>query len=294
MAGLLSGLGAKFGLGDLENAELYAAPEEPEKKPVVEPVKPSAPVYQEADFLYDKNYDCPVCGRKIKARTVRTGKVKLKTTDKDLRPVYEQLDILKYDVILCENCGHAALSRFFKPLMEKQVKEIQSRISVNYRPAHADEEEEALPQNTYDYDTAIERYKMALANAIVKPAPNSEKAYTCLKAAWVIRGKAEHLDPASPDYEKQKADCLKDEEEFLKNAMEGFITARATEPFPLCGMDESTVDFLIAVNALRFGQLENASKLVARLLTSHVASERLKERARELKEEIIQIVKGKQ
>ena len=47
--------------------------------------------------------------------------------------------------------------------------------------------------STYTYEDALARYQLALVNAIVKQAKNSEKAYICLKAGWLMRGYAEWL-----------------------------------------------------------------------------------------------------
>ena len=45
----------------------------------------------------------------------------------------------------------------------------------------------------YTYDEALERYQLCLANAVVKRARASEKAYICLKSAWLLRGYQEQL-----------------------------------------------------------------------------------------------------
>ena len=243
MAGLLSGL-EQFGLSNLESMDLYEAPKKAEAGP---DGAPAAPVVQEQDFLFDKSFNCPICDREFKARTVKIGKAKLGGSDLDLRPRYEQIDLLKYDIIMCPNCGYAALSRFFKFLTSPQAKNIQKAISSTFKPQQETKE-------TYTYDEALERYKLTLANAIVKQARSSEKAYICLKTAWLLRGKAEHLDNTQPDYEEQKKACQEEEDEFLKSALEGFLAARQTESFPMCGMDEPTVDYLIAVTAMRFEQ----------------------------------------
>ena len=58
------------------------------------------------------------------------------------------------------------------------------------------------------------------------------------------------------------------EEEYLQNAYDGFTEARQSESFPICGMDESTIDYLLAVLALHLKRYEVASKLVAGILTS--------------------------
>lgn len=282
MAGLLSGL-EQFGLSNLESMDLYETPKKAEEGNAGEQ-KPHT--VQEQDFLFDKSFACPLCDREFKARTVKIGKAKLAGSDLDLRPKYEQIDLLKYDVIMCPSCGYAALSRFFKYLTSPQAKNIQKAISATFKP-QKDEAE------IYTYDEALERYKLALANAIVKQTKTSEKAYICLKTAWLLRGKAEHLDPEQPDYEAQKKQCQEEEDEFLKNALEGFLAARQTESFPMCGMDEPTVDFLIAVTAMRFEQYDVSSRLITNLITSKTTNPRMKDKARDVKEMLVKKIKEK-
>ena len=161
MSDLLSGL-EQFGLGNLKNMNLY---DEPAKKTDENGGKAAAaaPVMQEQDYLFDKAYTCPICDREFKARTVRVGKVKLAGTDLDLRPKYDQVDLLKYDIIMCPHCGYAALSRFFKFVTTPQAKNIKATISASFKPPTETKE-------TYSYDDALERYKLTLANAIVKQA----------------------------------------------------------------------------------------------------------------------------
>ena len=134
---------------------------------------------------------------------------------------------------------------------------------------------------------------MTLANAIVKMAKPSEKAYICLKTAWLLRGKGESLDKADPEYEAKKKAIDNEEREFLKNALDGFLAARQSENFPMCGMDEPTVDYVIAVTATKFEQFDVASKLVSSIITSTAANPRMKDKARDLKEQIVKQVKLK-
>ena len=281
MAGILSGL-ARFGLGKLENMELYEAPK---KEEAGTDGKPAPTVMQEQDFLFDKSCTCPICDKEFKNRTVRVGKAKLAGSDLDLRPRYEQIDLLKYDIIMCPYCGYTALSRFFKFVTAPQARNIKKTISATFEPQKERKE-------IYTYDEALERYKMALANAIVKQTRASEKAYICLKTAWLLRGKAEHLNKELPDYEEQKNQCMEEENEFLRNALEGFMTARQSESFPMCGMDEPTVDYLIAVTAMRFEQYDVSSRLIAGILQS-TANPRMKDKARDLKEMVMAKMKEK-
>lgn len=269
--GLLSGL-AHFGLGNLENMDVY---EESEKVGNAEKNKPAVKSVREEDFLFDKSCTCPICGREFKTRTVRSGKVRLLGSDSDLRPRYEQMEPLKYDVIMCPLCGYTALSRFFEFVTAGQAKNIKERISINFTS-----QDEA--KDVYTYDEALERYQMALANAIVKKTKASEKAYICLKTAWLLRSKAEHLREDQPDYEAIKRKCEEEENEFLRSALDGFTAARSTEGFPMCGLDQSAVDYLIAVTAVRFEQYDIAGRLIVSILQSS-ANPRMKDRARSLK-----------
>ena len=280
MAGLLSGL-EQFGLTNLENADLYEQPKKEEPEQVEQKVDP---VQLEKDYLFEKSYTCPVCDNEFKAKTVKMGKAKFLGSDMDLRPRYEHIDMLKYDILLCPKCGYAALGRFFKYLTSMQVKQIKENISASFKEIKDEDD-------IYTYEKALGRYKLALANAIVKKGKASEKAYICLKAAWLLRGMKENLDESAADYKQKKAECEKSEMEFLKNAMDGFMKAKSSEGYPMCGMDEETVDYLIAVLAMQFGKYDIASKLIASILTSKDANSRMKDKARDVKEILVERIK---
>ena len=282
MAGLLSGL-EKFGLHYLEEAGLY---EQEKKEKEAEKPKAAPAAMKEEDYLYDKTHECPVCYATIKERTLKVAKAKLVRTDLDLRPVYDNFEPLKYDVIICPHCGFAALGRYFKGLMPFQIKAIRELISASYQPTN-------LKKSTYTYEEALERYKLSLANAIVKRAKASEKAYICLKSGWLLRSMQENMDGVGPDFEAKMADLKKQEDEFLKNALEGFITAKQTENYPMCGMDEHTVDYIIAVLAMYNGQYDISSKLISSILANTTVSHRMKEKTRDAKEELIARLKEK-
>ena len=284
MGDLLSGLG-ELGLGNLEDMNIFEKADKGAGDG--KDRKENKPEVTEKDFLFDKGYTCPICDREITAKTVKIGKAKLDGTDKDLRPKYIGVDPLKYDVIVCPGCGYAALTRYFKYVTSVQYKRIKEKICANFKPQNKDTRE------LYTYDDALERYKLALANAIVKQAKASEKAYICLKTGWLLRSRGENLDRSAPDYKQKLAANAAEERSFLKNAMDGFIAARQNEGFPMCGMDESTVDYLIAVLAAEFGQYDVASKLIGSLLTTQSTNPRMKEKARELKEDVLKQMKEK-
>ena len=276
MAGIFSGL-EKLGLGNIGGGELF---EDPKKKEVTvkqEEPKKKLSLVNEEDYLFDKKYKCPVCDQEFEAKTVRTGKVRMKAVDVDLRPDYSEVDQNKYDVIACPHCGYAALGRYYTTLNKYQIEDIRVKICMNYKPI-------VNKEPTYGYDYAKSLYQLALANAVVKKAKNSEKAYICLKTAWVIRGETQRLDPADADYQKKKEENDAQEKELLTNALNGFVMARQSEEFPIAGMDSTTLDYLIAALAMETGQNDVASKMISEILTSRAANSRIKDKARLLKE----------
>ncbi len=282
--GLLSGL-ADLGLGNLENIDIY---EEPEKKDntVKAAVEEKGTEIQEKDLIYDKSFECPVCSHKFTSKITKTGKARLLGTDRDLRPIHEGVDVQKYDVILCPKCGYAALMRYFPHMTSVQAKMIREQISKN---VHLHE----YKDETYSYPEALERYKLALVNAVVKRAKNSEKAYICLKMGWLLRGYAESLKAEDKTSAEELKELYAQEENDILNAYKGFAEALKTESLPLCGMDETTVDYLMAALGIRFKEYENASRLVAKIITSPSANTRTKDKARELKEELLEELRKK-
>ncbi|NLJ95637.1 MAG: DUF2225 domain-containing protein [Clostridiales bacterium] len=273
MANLFSGL-EEFGLNNLSNINIY---DEQEKEEGNKDNKNSKVAFSEEDIIFDKTYNCPVCDSEFKSKMVKTGRVKLKSLDTDLRPQYLQADPLKYDAVLCPHCGYAALNRFFKYVTETQAELIKTNITAKFKSP-------ADTGSIYSYDDAIARHKMALVNSIVKKAKVSERAYTCLKTAWVIRGKYESLPADTPNYKKVIQKLIKEEMEFINNAYEGFSEAFMKESFPMCGMDENTITLLVAELARKIGKIDESSRWISKILISRDASERIKEKARDIKE----------
>ena len=93
--------------------------------------------------------------------------------------------------------------------------------------------------------------------------------------------------------EKTLAECRKEEATYYEQAYEGFLKAIASENFPMCGMEESTVNPLMANIAYKLGKVDIASRFISMILTSQAASRVAKDRAMLLKEEIIAKLHGK-
>ena len=277
MAAFLTGL-KDLGLECLENTDIFGEKKQ-EVKQSEKTEKPVADIPKEEDLLYEKTLECPCCGKRFRTKVYKTGKAKLLSTDMDLRPVYEGIDVTKYDVIQCEYCGYAALPKYFPYLTQAQRKLIQENIcrKVQLKPYEG---------GVYSYDEAMQRYKLSLVNAVVKHAKNSEKAFVCLKTAWLVRGYRLEQEGM------EKVDAAKVEElqsmenENLQNAYQGFVEARKTETFPICGMDVYSLDYLLAALALETKAYDDSARLVSGLLTSTSANRRIKDKALMIKEQL--------
>ena len=272
MANLFSGL-ESLGLGNLSEMKLF----ENKEKENAAAKKSAETEVNEEDLIFDKTFTCKVCDKEFKTKMVRTGKAKLLAQDSDLRPRYQTVDTLKYDAVVCPHCGFAALSRFFNYMTDAQAKLIKANISANFKGIKEAEE-------IFTYDDAIVRHKLALVNTVVKRAKASEKAYTCLKLAWLLRGKAETLPADTPNIDQVKTELAAQEKEYIANAYEGFMDAFSKEQFPMCGMDEITMTYLVADLGRQIGKYDEALRMVARVLMSKNVSDRIKQKTIDLKE----------
>lgn len=277
MAGIFDGL-EQFGLDG--SADLFG-----EDKKAVQKDEPKAPLHTESEFILEKTFTCPVCDASFKAKVMKTGKARMLSQDHDTRPRFEYVDPMKYDVLMCPTCGYSAMSRYFSNITASQAKLIRTGICSKYVSQSEPTGE------TYTYDYARKRYKMALACTMVKQAKASEMAYLLLRMGWLIRGEYESLDQNRDDYTDKVIMLQKEEEQCLTKALEGFCKARGEENFPIAGMDENTLDYIISQLAARFGQYDLASQLVGKLLASHSVNSRMKDNLLDLKEAIIRAKK---
>ncbi len=276
MSSLLAGLEA-LGLSGVSDMEVYEDVETKAKREKKEAAGAEPQEKTEIDYLFEKTHTCPVCDEEFKSSAVRTGKAKLIGTDTDLRPRYQGVDPLKYDAIVCPRCGYAGVNRFFTAITTPQAKLVLEHISKKFNAT-------LKLDGVYSYDDAILFHRLALASAVVKRGKLSERAYTCLKTAWLLRAKQE--DEATE--EKEKPALHAQEQEFLSSAYEGFSEALSKEAFPICGMDENTMLCMLADIGRRVGHYEEAGRLISRVIVSRTAPERIKNKAREIKDLIVE------
>lgn len=230
----------------------------------------------DAVMLLSKNYNCPVCGKKFISKAVKTGKARLIRTEMDLRPIHQNIDPSKYEVVLCPTCGYAALEKYFDKLSNAQILLIQQKISDGFAERSNEEE-------VYTYDQAAERYKLALLSAMVKQAEPSELGFICLKMSWLLQNKADWIKANEPENQEAAEKVLAEAAGFSVKALDVLTKARMEEDYPICGMNEPTLDYLLAALAFKDDRLDVAVRMLATVAASREANDRLKDKAYDLK-----------
>ena len=237
----------------------------------------------EKTLLIDKRYTCPVCDKQIRAKAVKSNTARFVNTMADLRPIYSNINVTKYDAICCPNCGFTALTINFTSSTASQRKLIREKIQTNYK-SH-----DEVACEIYTTETAISRMKMALLCTVTKGGKDSEVGNVCLKISWLYQDLAEELPEDAPDAAAKKELYLKEADNAAMNAYERLTNARMRESFPIAGMNETTLDYLLAYYASQKGEYQTAMRLLSGVVTSRSISPRLKDKALELKERVSQL-----
>ncbi len=211
------------------------------------------------DVLYDKSYTCPICNHKFTAKTIKLGKNQVTSVDIDLFPHYSVVNPILYDVLFCDSCGYAAVNKSFEKILPKQKEWIKEQICSNYK---------YHPLSEYvTTHEAIYKHKMALLACLTKKGKVGEQAYLALHIAWLYRELEDSLNEMA----------------FLDRAYTGFDTAISTERFPIFGLDEVTTFYILAALAYKLNKIIEAKKYLGTVLTTSGISDRIKDRALDLK-----------
>lgn len=245
----------EIGFEDLQQVDLFPAKSKENEKEREENKKR----FTVEEVLYDKTYTCPVCYKEFKSKAIRSGRNRLLNVELDLKANYDIVNPLLYECIVCESCGYAGLSKTFNSLTASQIKWIKEKVCTQYKVHH-------YPPILSDKDGVL-RYKLALLNSSVKKAKDGEKAYICLKIAWLYR-----------DMKEKEL-----EEEFLQYALTGFENAYNTERFPIFELDEHTTAYIIADLYRRKKDYEKAMQWISVLVIDKSIPLRLKTKALHLK-----------
>lgn len=247
-----------LGFSDLNDISLYTSKDE-NTQSNVKILKKASP----ADFVYERKVVCPVCNRDIRIKSVKTSGIRVLSRETDFMTVYDEPNPLFYDAWMCLSCGYTALSSKFNAITDKQITLVKQNITSKWKL------NKSYP-TVFTVDNAIETHQMALLNAVTTQAKDSDKAMICLKLSWLYRIKQ---DKSS-------------EKKFQEHALLGFTNALESERFPVFGLDETSLEYLIGEIYRRLGDNSNALLWFSRVLSSREAKSRIKDMARNQKDTI--------
>lgn len=208
------------------------------------------------NHLFDKQVICPVCDSHFKTKTVKSKSPRVVSKDSDFFVRYSVANPYFYDVWICNSCGYAAMKSDFEKLKSHKKDLVLSNVTPKWKPREY--------PDILDEKLAIERYKLALLNAVLINLPDSTKAMISLKIAWMNR----------------LLDNRDQENLFLKQALDGFNDAYMKEIFPIYGLQRDSLMYLLGELNRRLGNDQDALLWYSRTIVSTNSSHRVKEMAR--------------
>ncbi|MHC1684158.1 MAG: DUF2225 domain-containing protein [Clostridiaceae bacterium] len=264
---IFSGL-EELGFEDIDHINIYKddavkTEEEIESEKNVDETK------KQSSLLYETTIECPVCSKPFKEKAVKKEGYRMQSKDSDFFLRFSLVNPYFYDVWICGNCGYSAMKSDFLKIRQHQRILVLKNITTKWK--------RKVYPDIYDIDIAIERYKLALLNSVVIDAKSSQKAYICLKTAWMYRLKSDTVH----------------EQIFLKKALQGFNDAYTNEDFPIYQMNKFTIIYLIGELYRRTGNNDDALLWFSNLITTPGAFEKIKEKARDQKDLIMEDINKK-
>ncbi len=237
---------------------------------------------EEKKYLFTKQMVCTNCEWKFEDTRVLNSKLRRKESDDDLRPRFQGIDSLKYGITACPQCGYAASAKNFEHLNKLQKKMLMDKVTTKFIGRKTVQGGQVL-----DYPTALEQYKLAFICAMAIELPISEQAYLCLQISWLIRGRIEELEAEGTLEAKEKQTLQEEEKRFYRQAYDGLAKAVMQEDFPICGMDQNTFYYLLAVLSFRHDDYEMAIRYCGMVVQDRSVSSKIKDKALMLKDEVV-------
>ncbi|PLV56699.1 DUF2225 domain-containing protein [Thermotoga sp. SG1] len=195
--------------------------------------------------FWEKEFTCPFCEHRFRKKMVFYDAVKIKSRDIDLKPVFEDVNPLLYEVVTCPNCYFSAFDKDFETIKikgeetEKRLKELleeaKKKIKLKNEETHAE---------------AIKRYALS---GIVYSVLNQRKkvAISYLKIAWLFR------EMGRPE----------DEKRYIERALKEFENHFKYDSYE--ESDEPMILFYLGVLNQLLGKRKEAARWYERLLGKH-------------------------
>jgi len=221
-------------------------------------------------YVYKKQFECPVCEYTFTSPVALFGKSRVISQDTDLKQNYSPFDPTAYDVVVCEACGYAESVNLFKTALSDRIKDqLLAVVTPEFKNRSY-----PTPLTT---EMALERFYIKIVCSEVKNGNIGIRAYNYLKMAWICRDAADIR-----------------ESEYLQQALYNFKLALQKETPPIAGMSESAVSYMIGELERRTGNDDEALKWFSAIVSSRSAESRIKDRARDQKDLIMQSRKKEQ
>ena len=174
-----------------------------------------------ASQFYEKEITCPICLTKFNVIIVKANKCIPIGKDEDFRQIYQDVTPFFYDIWSCPSCHYSAPKNIFhtvKPAETVAIAEVLAKSKLKINPLGERESEDALIC-----------YKLALLCMSYRKIPASSIAGILQKTAWI--------------YRLQKNEAL--EQEYMNKAIKYYEEAYSTERFPIGGMSEIRLGYII-------------------------------------------------
>lgn len=213
------------------------------------------------EFTFTVQKTCPICGEST--RIVKTkSKLMVEKTDEDFCVHYKGFNPYFYKIWFCEHCGFAADEKTFLGTMpslhKKKIQEFLAQRKLGMQFV----EERGIPD-------AVASFKLAIFYAEMTDQPLAKRAGLYLELAWIYRA----------DGEQDK------ENEMMQRAADLYDTSLMTERYPINGLSDNTVVYLIGAIYFRMQDYEKSTQYLSRIIGDQSIRDndnRLYKRARDL------------
>ncbi|MDR5658992.1 DUF2225 domain-containing protein [Serpentinicella sp. ANB-PHB4] len=192
-------------------------------------------------FLYDKEVECPICKNNFSTKKVRTRALRVQKRDEDFCVTYKDINPIYYHMWICPECGYSASESEFNNVSKEQKEVFDDRVRKRWK-------KRAFGSDR-SFEEAEESYKLAILTGQILKKSQGYIASLCLKLAWLYR---------EQNHEKER--------DFLKYALSYFEDAYQNERFPIGGLDEVSLAYLVGELNRRVGDPKESISWYAKAL----------------------------
>lgn len=193
-------------------------------------------------YTFTVEKKCPVCGETTRVVKVKS-KLLAERTDEDFCVHYKEFNPYFYKIWFCEHCGFAADEKTFLgsiPLTHKRkIQEFLNSRKLGLKFV----EERQVPD-------AVASFKLAIFYAELTGQSLAKRAGLYLELGWIYR--------ASEEKER--------EDEMLERAISLYDRSLMTERYPINGLSDNTVIYLIGAIYYRLHDFEKSTQYLSRII----------------------------